>query len=320
MLPSLPIVSVGLPVYNEEQRIEHALQSLVEQTYPNIEIIVCDDASTDRTPEVCAGFAKKYSFIRFVRNEANLGAHHNFKKTLDMAIGEYFLWADQDDYWDPEFVSTLVAELEKDSEVIGAMCGVSEIWTDGIEGEPLKFSSDNKPQENSHFVNAISVVAGRYKKTIRLKNNLFIHGIVRRSSFKNAIESYPGVFQNERQIVCQLALSGRLVFVDKMLFRRTRHRRPLKERRQSTDARVIAQSKPFPIIRYIYGLTVAILRSSIIPWYRKLYLPILIYYFWKTQIIMMIKRFPRRILVAVAQTLPTPVYERLKRQWKRLRL
>ena len=316
MSPPLPLVSIGLPVYNGELRVKRALQSLVEQTYSNIELIVCDDSSTDRTPEICEKFAERYPLIRFIRNEVNLGAHHNFRKTLGLAVGEYFMWADQDDYWDPEFVSTLVVELDRDPRVISAMSAGKVVWPDGRESEIVRLVGSNKPQEHGHLVNAISVVAKRYQDSRRLKNNIFIHGLVRRNAFAAAVNAYPGVFQHERQIVCHLALAGRLVFIDKMLFERTRHQRQLKERRPPTDATVVAKSRPLPKIRYMWGLSVSILRSSIIAWHRKLYLPVILFsYFW-TAVVM--KHFLKAV-GATLQILPTPLYEGLKRQWTQLR-
>jgi len=93
----MPLVSIGLPTYNGLATIERALQSLTNQTYPAIEIIVCDDASDDSTPNVCREFAKSHPFIRFEENLTNLGVYPNMLKTLRLAIGQFVLWADEED-------------------------------------------------------------------------------------------------------------------------------------------------------------------------------------------------------------------------------
>ena len=92
-----PLVSIGVPVFNGEKGLAKALDSLLEQDYDKLEIIISDNASTDRTEALCLEYAEKDQRIRYVRQTENIGGVYNFKFVLDEAVGEYFMWAAHDD-------------------------------------------------------------------------------------------------------------------------------------------------------------------------------------------------------------------------------
>ncbi len=94
-----PLISIAMTTYNGEVFLEAQLESIVNQTYPNIEIIICDDSSTDQTLNIL----QKYSHIdniTYYSNTAQLGVVKNFEKALSLCRGEYIALADQDDIWD----------------------------------------------------------------------------------------------------------------------------------------------------------------------------------------------------------------------------
>jgi GT2 family glycosyltransferase len=80
-----PEVSIGLPVYNSERYLAGAIASILDQTYRNFELIICDNASTDATPAICRGFAANEERIRYYRQPHNLGAAANFNHCVDLA-------------------------------------------------------------------------------------------------------------------------------------------------------------------------------------------------------------------------------------------
>ena len=104
MSAARPLVTVCLPTYNGAAPVRRALDALLAQDYPNIELLIADDASTDDTPHICAEYAARHPHLRFRRNARNLGSWGNFAQLLREARGEYLLWASQDDWWDPRFV------------------------------------------------------------------------------------------------------------------------------------------------------------------------------------------------------------------------
>ena len=95
----IPKVSVIIPVYNTEKYLRECLDSIVNQTLKEIEIICVDDGSTDSSLEILKEYAKKDNRINLHFNEKNLGYIKNFENLLKRVENEYFMLADQDDYW-----------------------------------------------------------------------------------------------------------------------------------------------------------------------------------------------------------------------------
>ena len=121
-----PRVSVGMPVFDGEAYVGGALDALLAQTDRDLEIVVSDNASTDRTPEIVGAYKAKDPRIRYVRRPRNFGAIDNFKHALALSNGRYFLWAAVDDRWDPRFVERLAGALDRDP---GAMLAFSHFRT-----------------------------------------------------------------------------------------------------------------------------------------------------------------------------------------------
>jgi glycosyltransferase involved in cell wall biosynthesis len=113
-------VSIGMPVYNGEEFIREALNSIVSQTYQNFELIISDNASADGTEKICLEYAQKDSRIRYVRQLDNRGPAANFQYVLNEAKGEYFMWAAHDDLWGADFVSAGVEALALDQDAVAA--------------------------------------------------------------------------------------------------------------------------------------------------------------------------------------------------------
>lgn len=131
MKTSLPIVTIGLPVYNGEQTLRPALESLLNQSFANFELIISDNASTDGTELICREYAERDQRIRYVRQEENLGAAANFKYVLDAARGEYFMWAACDDTRSPDCVEVNVEFLSANLDYVASTS------PNGFEGRGL---------------------------------------------------------------------------------------------------------------------------------------------------------------------------------------
>jgi hypothetical protein len=108
----LPKAVALLPAWNAEGFIGPVLDSLAVQTYANFEVLISDDASTDRTPEICAAFAARHANFRLIRQPRNLGWIGNVNALLRAAEGDYFFFAFHDDRPLPSYVERLVAALE----------------------------------------------------------------------------------------------------------------------------------------------------------------------------------------------------------------
>src|SRR5947199_10486063 len=106
---SKPRVSIGIPVYNAENFLREAIESIRQQTFTDFEIVISDNCSTDRTPQICEEYAAKDRRIRYVRNATNLGAGFNHRRVAELARGEFFKWQSRDDLCHPTFLERCVA-------------------------------------------------------------------------------------------------------------------------------------------------------------------------------------------------------------------
>lgn len=113
------LVSIGLPIYNGATYLEKALQSLLKQSYKNIEIVISDNNSTDGTQSVLKKY-KNESRISFYKQRRTLSFAENYNFVLQKSKGEYFMWAADDDIWDRNFVTKLLAAM-KDNHTFAAM-------------------------------------------------------------------------------------------------------------------------------------------------------------------------------------------------------
>ena len=112
------LVSIGMPVYNSEQRIRQALDSVLAQDYMNFELIISDNASTDGTQTICLQYAAMDKRIRYHRNERNMGMNWNMNRLRELASGEYFKWAGSHDVIAPSFISTCKKVLDTNPQVV----------------------------------------------------------------------------------------------------------------------------------------------------------------------------------------------------------
>lgn len=126
MTSSKPLVSIGMPVFNEEKFISKAIDSLLRQDFEDFELIISDNASTDRTFEICIEYKNKDQRIKLHRNERNLGAA-NFERVAKLTSGKYFMFAGGHDLWHPTFISKLLAVLKNDPTAVLAVPAIDLI-------------------------------------------------------------------------------------------------------------------------------------------------------------------------------------------------
>lgn len=154
---SHPLISVVMATYNGERYLREQLDSILAQTYPNIEIIVVDDNSTDSTPKILEEYANLHAII-FFRNPQNLGVTANFEKGMRLAKGDLIALSDQDDVWESNKLELLLAHLGNNT-----LAYADSILIDS-EGTPigqtlhqrLKIQPiEGKPDRSFYFLNCI---------------------------------------------------------------------------------------------------------------------------------------------------------------------
>jgi glycosyltransferase involved in cell wall biosynthesis len=109
----MPLVTIGMPVRNGDPYIEDALANILEQDYPNLEIIISDNCSTDSTPAILKRVQSTDPRIRIFRQDELLTAVEHFEWVMNQARGCYFMWAAHDDLRSSNYITSLVQHLEK---------------------------------------------------------------------------------------------------------------------------------------------------------------------------------------------------------------
>lgn len=254
-----PSVTIGLPVFNGGETLAKALATLVAQDYPNLRIVISDNASTDGTLATCEAFAERDPRIRIIRKSVNEGAVSNFRTVLEASDSEYFMWAAADDYWHPQFIRTLLPALEADSSVGVAMCAVRRSLPDGTFFDLIRFRDAKNPNGRNHFQLFEQVVSGA-------KLNLFIYGIFRSGLLKAAMRCFPEVLGGDRMFIAQMALACRFAYVDEILLERT-------HQPSHASGYVSTMAQKGTLRRQLFSFSRMVLGSRVIPLHRKLLFP-----------------------------------------------
>jgi glycosyltransferase involved in cell wall biosynthesis len=118
-----PLVSVALCTYNGSAYLREQLDTILQQTYSHIELVVVDDVSTDDTLSILKEYAAKDHRIQLYVNESNLGFNLNFQKAISLCKGEWIAIADQDDIWDKQKIETMLQLWPGDSKFIFSLSG-----------------------------------------------------------------------------------------------------------------------------------------------------------------------------------------------------
>jgi alpha-1,3-rhamnosyltransferase len=134
-----PLVSVIVPCYNHEKYVEQTIESIVNQTYKNIEFIIIDDGSKDNSPNIIKNLSEKYRF--YFEVQQNMGLSATLNKMIKMAKGEYIALIASDDICTLEKIEILVKELENLDDEYGVVCGNAQFIDD--EGKILVRKKNN---------------------------------------------------------------------------------------------------------------------------------------------------------------------------------
>jgi glycosyltransferase involved in cell wall biosynthesis len=158
-----PRVSVGMPVFNLERTVARALESVLTQTFGDLELVVSDNGSRDGTEAICRAYAARDARVRYTRHEPPITAFENFRFVLAAARAPYFMWLPADDYALPGLLERAVAVLDARPDVVCAVPRTDFLEPDGSRHPALgsfpllgsvrdnlcRFLAD--PSDNSRF-------------------------------------------------------------------------------------------------------------------------------------------------------------------------
>lgn len=141
-----PLLTVVIPTYNRSILLSRAIESVLVQTYPHLEVLIADNASTDETEEICRSYVAADARVRYVRRETNIGMARNFTEGMREADGQYCMWLADDDYLgSPEYLTTCYGFLRSHPDHV-LVCGVCRYERDGqiLDEERLCLQSERR--------------------------------------------------------------------------------------------------------------------------------------------------------------------------------
>jgi glycosyltransferase involved in cell wall biosynthesis len=204
-----PLVTIGCAVYNGEAILARALASVVGQEYSNLEILIADDCSTDRSLEICEAVAGQDPRVRIIRHPANIGLSRNFNQLFREARGKYFMWADQDDIRDRTFVRKTVAALEADPDAV--LC---HSHTGEFIGDP----DDLKIIVTLKGISDVKSPIARYLRFLRHYSDTTIYGLIRSDALRRT-RLWRHSLGSANALLFELLVQGRFIEVPEMLYR-----------------------------------------------------------------------------------------------------
>ena len=168
-----PLVSIGMVIYNEEQYIQEALDSLISQDFKDFELIISDNASLDSTQQICLDYASRDNRIRYYRNDTNIGAIENFNRAFKLSSGKYFMWAGGHDLWSGNYISDCLDIMEMNPNVIVAY--PKTVWINE-NAEELNIKSGFVDTQGGWIISRFNIIIWISKNAI--------HGLIRSESLE----------------------------------------------------------------------------------------------------------------------------------------
>ena len=218
-------VSLGIPVYNESRFLKKTIDSLINQTYSNIEIIAIDNASTDNSFRILEEYSNKDPRLKIFKNDKNIGLSNNFNLLVSKSSGEYFGWIGAHDIYNKDYIEKMVSKIIKNNNSSVVFSNVSKIDSDNkiiINKKETGFQLLN----NNKFIRLLKIpwlikgsgdiVMGIFEVDKLKKTDLFSKSVL-----------WADVF-----LVYQLASTGKIIRINEVL----RSRRYFREDEREFDS------------------------------------------------------------------------------------
>ena len=202
-----PTVSIGLPVYNGQRYLEQAIDSILAQSFEDLELILADNASNDGTQEICERYVGQDERVRYFRHAENLGAAVNSNFVFEQSRGEYFKWAAHDDWLEPRYLEVCINRLKSDPSL--ALCHTASRLVDA-EGAVFARAACDRPLLKPRS-------GQRFKAVLHAYDFSVIWGVMPRSIVAQTVlmPRYP---QSDQMFLGDLLMRGGLALEESELF------------------------------------------------------------------------------------------------------
>ena len=204
------MISIAMATYNGAKYLREQIDSILNQTIQDFELVICDDCSTDETLAVLEEYAKKDKRIRFFSNESNMGFKKNFENVIRRCKGDFIALSDQDDIWLPKHLEILLDKMIGETQLA---CGSPIFVNERNEELPKKYDylkKDFVPDNDEDMARHIFLCRSTFQGASML---------LRRSFLKKALPIPEGADFHDSWFAAFACFSGGLAFVDKPVMR-----------------------------------------------------------------------------------------------------
>ena len=214
-----PIVTIGLPVYNGEKFIEKCLSSILNQTRTDFILIISDNASEDKTAEICKEFLENDTRIKYFKQEKNIGILENFYFILNESKSPYFVWIAVDDFWQKDFLEKNIDELLNNKKYVGSISKIdyydiekNTYEVNATRSKIKKYHSYDKYPKFGKYIDRVSY----YLRLNRAEN---VYALFKTDLLKKCIEKPTiGV---DLKILLNILKYGEINVLDEILMKRS---------------------------------------------------------------------------------------------------
>lgn len=220
---SKPRLSICMPVYNGQRYLAAGVESILAQTFVDLELVIVDNASTDATEDICRDFARRDQRVRYHRNVRNLGAAPNFNRAFELSRAPLIRWASHDDLWAGDAMWPCVDAMDRDPTIV---CCHGRTAVIDESGRPMP----DDPATRARLYDPDDRRLGDDRPSVRLRDLLLrthwcyeIFGVIRRSALRDT-SLHGSFYGSDKVLLAELAMVGRIVTLDPngppMFFRR----------------------------------------------------------------------------------------------------
>ncbi len=207
-----PKVVIGVPVYNGENYLREALESIANQTFTDFKVIISDNASTDSTPEICREFALRDSRFTYYRQPENIGGAPNFNFAFQPGDAPYFKWAAHDDVMAPDYLRQCVECLDNNPSLSMVH---SRSVTINKQGQSIG-NYDRELRLNGEKA------SDRFWRILWVVHYTEVFGVMR-SDMIAKTQMHPSIVGSDRHFMTEMILQGDVGYVEDYLFLRRHH-------------------------------------------------------------------------------------------------
>lgn len=216
------LVSIALCTYNGEEFLREQLESIVNQTYSPIELIIVDDSSSDNTYKILTEFAAKHSFIKIFQNLENIGYIKNFEKALKLCSGDFIALSDQDDIWDR-------TKIEKQ---------VNKIGNNLLIYHDSEFIDQHGQSLNIRMSDIMNLYRGNEPEVFLFFNCISGHSVLMKKRLRDELLPFPDTYFHDWWMGYVATNLGSVDFIEECLIKYRQHQKAdtniLKRKRETT--------------------------------------------------------------------------------------